>query len=141
MREPRFYLPTGEELPKSETSRHHIFTYEWDKGYHRRVRQMGSLSIRMHNPLHLPQYPTSLHANVDHPITPHMGVAKDIYEFMRSSREQDFDHLERLDHLVQHLGYLSFSSPRQRTQEEAGLLQENLKEQMVFIREGAVHHE
>lgn len=139
MREPRFYLPNGEEIGKEDTSRHHLFQNNWDKGAHRRVRMMGSMSVRMHNPLHLPQYSTSLHANVERPIVPHMGLAKDIYDFMEHEPER-FDKLEQFEHLIQHLGFLSFTASRHRTQHEAGLLQENLQEQMVFIRKGAVHH-
>lgn len=140
MREPRFYLPTGEEIPKSETSRHHLLTHEYDTGARRKLRQFGTMAVRMVNPLHLPQYPTSLHANVDHPPLVSQHLSKDIYDFMKLQRETDFSQLERFDHLIQHLGFLSFSSPRDQIQEESALLQENLIEQMVFIREGAVHH-
>lgn len=140
MREPRFYLPTGEELPKSETSRHHLFGFEYEKGSHRRLRMNGRCVVRMANEYHLPQYETSLHANVPPPIVPQMGLAQEMNDFMNHQRETDINPLERMEHLIQYLGYLSFSSPRPRVREESALIQDNLMEQMVFIRKGAVHH-
>lgn len=141
MREPRYITHSGEVVAKESTSRHHIFGYEYEKGAHRRLRMLGEAIVRMHNPSHLPQYPESLHANVRPPIVPSMLLAEDMHKFLESeNRNSDpFTPEERLEHLIQHLGYLSFSSPRQRTQDEAGLIRENLLEQLPYIHEGSVY--
>lgn len=140
MERPRFILPSGEIVPKTETSRHHILfeSPDYPDGCLRRLRERGGLIIRMANPYHLPQYETALHRHVEPPIVPSHAMARLLLDHCKTLGPIASPY-ERFEETITYLDYLR-TAPSGEIHEQAEQLLDNFNQQAQFIREGRVEY-
>jgi len=134
--EPRYYLPSGEEVARGSFNRHHIFypRYSYTSPAERRLRNLSGFIIPMSIPVH-----RDLHANVLHPPKPSanlIGLMTELYYDLPT----EFSDYELFAEQVDYLGSLATTTTNIGLGREAGKLHSNLSAQAEYLHVGRVTH-
>lgn len=131
---PRYYLPSGEALPKQETNVHHVWfqKYKYTSALERSLRSLPGFVVRMGVNIH-----NDLHEAVEPPIKPSGDLT---HLIIQRSKEQPsgLDTYGCFIDQLQHIGRIATEAPSLQIREEAEQVYANLIDQGEFLRYGRI---